>query len=104
MKRLKEEFESKGFKFKQLDRNDFCAIYAKTFIVSENELGSEHYEVIDVMSHNGREIHGTWFDPAEFFPSDSVWGTRGWSYTDKAKAFEKYHERTKQRIELSENQ
>jgi hypothetical protein len=99
MNLLKTQFESKGFLFNQLERNEVCAIYSKTFRVDDNTLGSENFEVIDILSHNGREIHGNYQPPSEFFPSDNAWGRNGWSYTDKEKAYEKYRSRTQDRLE-----
>lgn len=48
--------------------------------------GSETFELIEVQSHNGREIAGKHFPPAEFAPSNEQWGNKGWTFTNQSDA------------------
>mgnify|MGYP001615459094 CR=1 FL=1 len=43
-------------------------------------------ELIQVQSHNGREIAGTWCEPAEYPPSNEQWGTKGFTFVTLADA------------------
>ena len=99
MRLLPIEFDSRGYRFKQLDRNEFCAIYSKQIKLTDESLGEDHFEVIDILSHNGREIHGNVQPPSEFFPSDNMWGKNGWSFTNRESAFVRFSERTKVRLD-----
>lgn len=54
--------------------------------------GSIGFEVFEVQSHNGREIGGKWFEPAEFAPSNEQWGSKGWSFKSEQPAREKFDE------------
>lgn len=40
---------------------------------------SETWEAIKIQSHNGREIAGTYCEPAEYPPSNEQWGSKGWT-------------------------
>jgi len=44
--------------------------------------GSETFELIEIQSHDGREIAGKFFEPAEFPPSNEQWGSKGWTFTN----------------------
>jgi len=50
------------------------------------------YEVILIQSHNGREIAGVNFPPAEYPPSNEQWGSKGWSFSNIDDAFNKFYE------------
>ena len=84
MKRLKKEFKSCGFYFKQLKRVDNIAIYEKTLIKPVCDRSS--YEVIRISSHNGYKLGWSYIDPAETYPSNSMWGTHGFTADTLANA------------------
>lgn len=86
MKILEQEFDSRGFHFKQLKREGMLAVFEKT---SEN--GYKGFEVCRLKSHNGYEIAGVHIPPAESMPSAESWGTDGFSYQwdEKERAFTK---------------
>lgn len=44
---------------------------------------SDTWEVIYIQSHDGREIGGRHYPPAEFAPSNEQWGSKGWTYKDQ---------------------
>jgi hypothetical protein len=48
--------------------------------------GKNHYEVFHIQSHNGRQMAGRFFEPAEYSPSNEQWGSLGWSYSDLTEA------------------
>lgn len=50
------------------------------------------FEVIMIQSHNGREIGGVNFPPAEYAPSNNQWGSKGWSFSNVEDAFTKFYE------------
>ena len=87
-KLLKTEFESKGFKFKQIERNGDAAIYLKT---KGNWKG---WEVIKISRHNGYTLGGSIIEPSETYPSSSMWGQSGFTYffEDKQFAYKKFNE------------
>ena len=49
---------------------------------------SPTFEVIEIQSHNGRDIAGQHFEPAEFPPSNEQWGTKGWTCATRDEAWE----------------
>jgi hypothetical protein len=50
------------------------------------------YETIIIQSHEGREIQGVRFEPAEYPPSNEQWGVKGWTYTRIEQAIEKMND------------
>ncbi|MBC8416942.1 hypothetical protein H8E06_01255 [bacterium] len=75
MKVLEKEFKSCGFNFKQVKRTGDVAIYKKK---AANH-GGQSYEVIKVSRHNGYNLGDNYVHPAETYPSNSLWGTHGWT-------------------------
>jgi len=85
MKKLEKEFESAGFKYKQIHREDMYAIYERQHISSENK----HYEAIRIQSHNGYEIAGNKIPPGECYPTSNSWGTAGFTCINKESAYKR---------------
>lgn len=95
-------FTKKKFLHKQIKREGEFAIYER-----QKEGQSKHYEVVIIRSHNGYELAGNKFPPAEMYPSDSQWGVFGWTRPTLEKAEEKFKEiyesrRSKKDIKSSE--
>jgi len=76
MKILSEKFTAGGFLHTQLERDGVFAIYKRS------KGSQEHFEVIEIRSHNGYEISGVKIEPAEIYPSAEKWGTLGWTHID----------------------
>ncbi len=91
MKILATEFSSKGFTYRQISRDGDVAVYEQRW----GRNGSAAYETVIVQRHNGREIAGAYIPPAEFMPSSSQWGVKGWTFTDKDGALQKALELSK---------
>jgi hypothetical protein len=91
MKKLEKQFTSKGFEFNQVLRKGNMAIYEKGRAESSNK----SYELIYIKSHNGYEIAGNKIPPSEIYPSDSSWGTYGWTYITFDEAKSKFDEKLK---------
>jgi hypothetical protein len=83
MKKLNKEFESAGFKYKQIHREGDYAIYERKYIDSIHK----HYEAIKIQSHNGMEIAGKKLPPSEFYPSSNSWGRNGYTCLTKQHAY-----------------
>jgi hypothetical protein len=83
MKKLNKEFESAGFKYKQIHREGMFAIYERKYIENANK----HYESIKIQSHNGMEIAGKKLPPSEFYPSSNSWGRHGYTCLTKQDAY-----------------
>jgi len=85
-KKLSEEFIKGQFIFKQTDRKGDLAVYKKV------NRHTKHftYEVIKISRHDGYEVAGVKIEPAEVYPSSSVWGTYGWTFITYEKALEKF--------------
>ena len=74
---IKTEFASKGFEYKQILRDGDLAIYEQK---SKNPKRTNiDYEVIRIRRHNGYKIADQSFPPSEMYPSNSQWGTFGWT-------------------------
>ena len=84
MKKLDKEFESAGFKYKQIHREDMFAIYERGYI---NTTKDPHYEAIKIQSHNGMEIAGNKIPPSEYYPSSNSWGRHGYTCVTKKEAY-----------------
>ena len=85
MKKLEKEFESAGFKYKQIHRENMYAIYERNYINSDKK----HYEAIRIQSHNGIEIAGNKIPPSEFYPSSNSWGLHGFTCLSKENAYKR---------------
>ena len=83
MKKLTQYRSKNGF--------PFIVIYRQGNIAMADG-GSIGFEVFEVQSHNGREIGGKYFPPAEFAPSNEQWGAKGWSYKTREAALAKFEE------------
>jgi len=81
MKILEKEFTYKGFIFNQLYRDGKFAIYEQ----SREDFKVKKYEAVVIESHNGYDLAGQHFPPAEMYPSSTQWGVKGFtldSYDD----------------------
>ena len=85
-KELDKEFKRKGFTFKQFRRTGDAAIYEKI-----SKIGAKHYEVIAIGRHNGYELGGVPIEPAETYPSDSMWGLKGYTYKELSDAEKRFN-------------
>jgi hypothetical protein len=83
MKKLDKDFESAGFKYKQIHRENMYAIYERHHNTSE----IKHFEVIKIQSHNGLEIAGNKIPPSEYYPSSNSWGTNGFTCINKQSSY-----------------
>ena len=88
MKILNEKFKSCGFNFNQVKRDGDIAIYEKVPITHNGV----SYEVIKISRHNGYKLGGNLVHPAETYPSNSLWGTHGWTCTSMENAEKKFKE------------
>lgn len=84
IKPLKTKFNMKGFNFCLVKREGDKAIYKK--FRTEN---SPSFEVIKIGKHNGYSLGGAFIEPSETYPGDSLWGTKGFTFSslDKAEQF-----------------
>lgn len=93
MKKLDKEFESAGFKYKQIHRENMYAIYERRYINTPNNV---HFEVIKIQSHNGIIIAGNKIAPSEFYPSSNSWGVNGFTCTSRENAYKRYDRMVKE--------
>ena len=85
MKSLKRYHSRNGYDWNIIDRKgDIAIAYG----------GSIGWEVFEVQRHNGREIGGKRFEPAEYAPSNEQWGLKGWSFKEELQARRKFSELT----------
>lgn len=96
MKELPKEFEGradqKSFRFRQLQRTETTALYAKCL---KSGKGSETYEVIRVRKRPAATVVrggvSIDYEAREVFPSSEDWGTYAWTYNDLAEAKKRYY-------------
>jgi hypothetical protein len=99
MKILEKEFTYKGFIFNQLYRDGKFAIYEQ----SREDFKVKKYEAVVIESHNGYDLAGQHFPPAEMYPSSTQWGVKGFtldSYDDaldKVKYLKKVESKKKEK-------
>jgi hypothetical protein len=86
-KELSPSLKRQGFIYRQLVRSGKWAIYAQ---YAKNPERLVAYEVVKIGRHNGFSIAGMFFPPAETYPTSSMWGSHGWTYSkidDAKKSF-----------------
>jgi hypothetical protein len=76
-----QTYNRNGYTFTQLKRIGNVAAFE-----GKREGFMSTFEVIKIQSHNGREIHGTYCEPAEYPPCNAQWGVCGWSYQKESPA------------------
>jgi hypothetical protein len=89
-KPLPKEFRRDGFSYRRVAREGDAAIYEQTWDGYSNP--SICYEVIRIRRREGFEIDGRVIQPAEVYPASKLWGTDGFTFTDRDAAFAKLHE------------
>lgn len=77
-KPLPTSLKRQGYLYKQLKRKGRWAIYEQFSKKTETKVA---YEVVKIGKHNGFSIVGLFFPPAETYPASSMWGSRGWTYS-----------------------
>lgn len=83
MKKLELEIRKNGFIYRQVWRNDACAIYEQF-----KDGKSWGYEVFKVKTHKGYTIGGNDIPAGESFPSNESFGTIAWTANTLERAFE----------------
>jgi len=78
-KPLPESLKRQGFRYERVERSGDWAIYRQ---VEKTEGKTMAFEVVRIGRHNGFSIAGLTFPPAETYPSSSMWGSHGWTYSD----------------------
>jgi hypothetical protein len=85
-KPLAESFKKNGFNHELIIREGDVAIYER----SKNGKNF-HYEVIIIKRHNGYMLAGILIEPAEIYPSSSLWGANGFTYNTLEEAENKFN-------------
>ena len=83
------KYRKNGFDFKQVDRVGNVML---AHGIGGSEDPSQTFEVIIVQSHDGRELHGNHYPPAEYPPSNEQWGMKGWTFMTMDGAIGKFDE------------
>jgi len=86
MKVLKQ-YKKNGFSFDIIERDGEFAI-AKGVRGS----GVVSFEVITIRQHNGLNFGDRTTEPAEYPPSNTEWGSKGWTYRSIEMARDKFYE------------
>ncbi len=89
-KPLPKEFRRDGFAFRQIARQGNAAIYEQRWTGCAEP--GVCYEVIRIRCREGFEIGGRFVGPAEVYPNSKLWGTDGFTLTDRDAAFAKLRE------------
>jgi hypothetical protein len=86
MKTLPKTINSKGFTYVQIAREGKKAIYRQ----DKEGYTSSSFETIKIGSHNGYELNGTKIPASETYPSSSLWGIQGWTFSSLEDAKKKF--------------
>jgi hypothetical protein len=83
--KILSEYKKNGYTFHQYKREGDFAIFKGT------QEGNKHenWEVIQIQSHDGRNIMGNEVAAAEYAPSNEQWGAKGWTHSRLEDAEEK---------------
>jgi hypothetical protein len=87
---LPKEFRRDGFSYRQIAREGDAAIYVQTWTGCPDP--AICFEVIRVKRRQGFEIDGRFVPAGETCPASKLWGTDGFTLTDKDAAFTKLRE------------
>lgn len=91
---LPTTFTKNGFNHRQLTRDGRIALFERSAIKRPGFpcLAPPHYEVVVITAHNGFTFPGADkpTPPGEVYPCATVWGSKGWTFTDKRDAQKKY--------------
>ena len=79
-----------GYCFRIIERVGNFAVFCGNNDLVRNPT----FEIIEIQSHDGRSIGGVDYPPAEYAPSNSQWGTKGWTKTTLESAMGKLKELT----------
>ena len=95
MKKIEKVFIKAGFRHELVEREDSIAIYRRT------QLGysRSHYEVVQINSHEGYNLGGSYIVAAETYPGNSLWGIQGWTYPTLEQALPKYNKLLSKKVE-----
>jgi hypothetical protein len=89
-KPLPKQFRRDGFDYRQIAREGDVAIYSQTWSGCPDAVAS--FEVIRVKLRPSFEINGRFVSAGEVYPASKLWGTDGFTLTDKESAFAKLRE------------
>jgi hypothetical protein len=87
---LPKEFRRDGFHFSQIGRERDVAIYAQVWDGCPDPAAC--FEVVRVKRRQGFQIGGRFVPPAEVYPASKLWGTDGFTLTNRDAAFAKLRE------------
>ena len=88
MKPLPERFTLDGFDFRQLIRSGAVALFEKRKPGRKLAV----WEVVIVQKREAGSIEGKSYPAREVMPSPSDWGDAAWSFSDLARARQKFSE------------
>ena len=95
MKRLRKKFKSRGFEHEEVVREGRNAIYKRWDGGKTPDAGHIHYEVVKIGKHNGYNLGGSYIEPAETYPSTSMWGVAGWTCSNITAAQARFNDLNK---------
>jgi len=72
-------------------RSETWAIYKRSAYPSFEHC---NYEVIKIFKHDGKDFHGTWYEPSEFLASTGTWGQSGFTFQYLEDAENKFNKMT----------
>ena len=87
---LPKEFRRDGFDYRQIAREGNAAIYEQRWTGCAEP--SVCYEVIRIRRREGFQIGGRFDGPAEVYPASKLWGTDGFTLSNRDAAFAKLRE------------
>lgn len=91
MKKINEQFSSKGFDFRQIWREGIVCLYEK----SKKGYEYKSFEVVILNENPPYQLNGNSCGDCESLPRNEQWGTKGFTYTDRESAEKKFKELTK---------
>jgi hypothetical protein len=91
-KPIESSFTKNGFQFRQINRDGDVAVFHKAAIKGPlHPLAFDAgFETVVITRHDGYEIAGVKMEPAEQYPGNEMWGTRGWTFPNLLSALNKF--------------
>jgi hypothetical protein len=87
---LPTRFDSRGFHYSQIARNNMFAIYSQGWNGIKNP--NIAYEVVRIQGCPEQIMFGKLVPAHEAFPSPEQWGSQAWTFTSEEKARAKFQE------------
>ena len=102
MRVLKTEFNKDGFAYAVLKRTE--GLSTNVALLQQAKGGNVAFEVVLIQVHDARKIAGQEIPAGEALPANEDWGSKGWTFTERKRAEERYEKLVNKQTQLAKAQ